>query len=86
QGLMAQPLVTGNAKDEIEPVLAESYKSDDGGKSWTFSLRLGVKFHNGKDMTGEEVMWSLDRVLNKDVGAIVYTVLTPINLKTTVVD
>src|SRR5215471_11059867 len=29
QGLMIQPLVTGNAKDEIEPVLAESYKADD---------------------------------------------------------
>jgi peptide/nickel transport system substrate-binding protein len=86
QGLMAQPLVTGNAKDEIEPVLAESYKTDDGGKTWTFNLRQGVKFHNGKEMTAEEVKWSLDRVLNKDVGAILYTVLTPINLKTTVVD
>ncbi len=86
QGLMAQPLVTGNAKDEIEPVLAESYKTDDGGKTWTFKLRQGVKFHNGKEMTADEVKWSIDRVVNKDVGAILYTVFTPINLKATVVD
>src|SRR5262249_23856280 len=86
QGLMIQPLVTGNAKDEIEPVLAESYKADDGGKTWTFKLRQGVKFHNGKEMTADEVKWSMDRVVNKDVGAILYTVFAPINLKTTVVD
>jgi peptide/nickel transport system substrate-binding protein len=86
QGLMIQPLVTGNAKDEIEPVLAESFKTDDGGKTWTFKLRQGVKFHNGKELTAEDVKWSIDRLLNKDVAAILYTVFTPINLKTTVVD
>src|SRR5262249_52433585 len=48
-GLISQPLIAGNAKDEIEPVLAESFRSEDGGKTWIFNLRKGVKFHNGRE-------------------------------------
>src|SRR5262245_16371694 len=38
-GLLSQPLVAGNAKDEIEPVLAESWRVLDGGRTWIFNLR-----------------------------------------------
>jgi len=37
--MIVEPLVAGNANDEIEPVIAESWKTDDGGKAWTFNLR-----------------------------------------------
>lgn len=44
--------------------LAEDYTITDGGKTFTFTLRKGVKFHNGRELTAEDVKYSLDRVTN----------------------
>ncbi|KKC32726.1 ABC transporter substrate-binding protein [Devosia psychrophila] len=42
--------------------LAESYTISDDGLTYTFKLRQGIKFHNGREMTAEDVKYSLDRV------------------------
>nr|WP_276206128.1 MULTISPECIES: ABC transporter substrate-binding protein [Thioclava] len=47
---------------ELRPGLAESYEISDDGTVFTFHLRKGVKFHNGREMTAEDVKYSLDRV------------------------
>ncbi|HEY8358723.1 MAG TPA: ABC transporter substrate-binding protein [Ramlibacter sp.] len=44
--------------------LAESYTLSDDQLTYTFTLRPGVKFHNGREMTAEDVKYSLDRVTN----------------------
>ncbi|MBI1416024.1 MAG: ABC transporter substrate-binding protein [Limimaricola sp.] len=49
---------------ELRPGLAESYDVSDDGLTYTFHLRTGVKFHNGREMTAEDVKYSLDRVTN----------------------
>lgn len=49
---------------ELRPGLAESYSISDDGMLFTFKLRPGVKFHNGREMTAEDVKYSLDRVTN----------------------
>lgn len=53
------------------PVLAESWESSDGGSKWTFHLRKGVKWHDGRDFTAKDVVWTLKRVLDPrlDSGA-----------------
>ncbi|WP_341212775.1 ABC transporter substrate-binding protein [uncultured Limimaricola sp.] len=47
---------------DLRPGLAESYEISDDGLTYTFQLRPGVVFHNGREMTAEDVKYSLDRV------------------------
>jgi ABC-type transport system substrate-binding protein len=51
---------------ELRPGLAESYEVSEDGTVFTFTLRPGVKFHNGREMTAEDVKYSLDRVTNPE--------------------
>ncbi|RYE81883.1 MAG: ABC transporter substrate-binding protein, partial [Hyphomicrobiales bacterium] len=48
----------------LRPGLAEKYEISPDGKVFTFTLREGVKFHNGRVMTADDVKYSLDRVTN----------------------
>ena len=44
----------------VEPALAESWDSTPDASQWTFKLRKGVTYHNGKDVTVEDVIASLN--------------------------
>lgn len=58
-----EQLYTLNANYEPTPVLAESMEASEDGLTYTFRLRQGVKFHNGKEMTAEDVVASMNRWL-----------------------
>lgn len=46
------------------PALATEWKLADDGKTWTFKLREGVKFHNGNPFTADDVVFSFNRIMN----------------------
>ena len=56
-----ETLVTLNENYEVKPMLAERFEQSDDGLVFTFYLREGVKFHNGKEMKAEDVVASLKR-------------------------
>jgi peptide/nickel transport system substrate-binding protein len=53
----------------LEPDLAESWDYTPDLKSWTFHLRAGVKFHNGRELTAEDVVKTFERILDPATGA-----------------
>jgi len=59
-GLMDYEPGTTNLKKDI----AEDYTISEDGKTFTFTLRKGVKFHNGRELTAEDVKYSIDRVVD----------------------
>jgi len=70
--LIFETLLTVNSKYEIVPMLAESYETDDN-QTYIFNLRKGVQFHNGKEMTAEDVIASMNRWVEKsDVTGVIF--------------
>ena len=45
----------------VIPAVASDYSMSEDGKTYTFTLREGVKFHNGNEVTLEDVLYSLKR-------------------------
>lgn len=50
----------------IENRVAESVEASADAKTWTFKIRKGVEFHNGKPVTAEDVMRTMERHSNED--------------------
>jgi peptide/nickel transport system substrate-binding protein len=62
------PLVWPTKGGAPKPHLAESWEVSDDGLTYTFHLRKGVKFHDGAELTAEDVVFSMDRVLSIGFG------------------
>ncbi len=64
------PLLYYNEYNEVELVLAESYEVADDGLTYTFKLREGVKFHDGKELTAADVKYTYEYYRNPDNAAV----------------
>ena len=64
-------LLKPDASGNLNPAVAESYTVSDDHLLYTFKLRSGVKFHNGQDVTPEDVIWSYQRCAEPDSADII---------------
>jgi peptide/nickel transport system substrate-binding protein len=63
---VVEPLFKANMEGEIEPWLAESMKPSSDHKTWTVSLRKGVKFSDGQPLSAADVVFSLENVMKSE--------------------
>ncbi|MBV6459737.1 MAG: Oligopeptide-binding protein OppA [Fimbriimonadaceae bacterium] len=62
-------LVGWGEDNKPQPRLAERIDIEDGGKTYIFTLRDNIKFHNGRAITAEDFKWSMTRNLQKGVNS-----------------
>src|SRR3989454_486564 len=64
---------------KLEPWLAESHTVSPDGLTYTFKLRSGAKFHDGAEITAEDVRYSAERILalKKGAAALLSTMIAP---------
>jgi ABC-type transport system substrate-binding protein len=73
--LMFDSLLGIDLKGNIQPNLAETWKISKEGKIYSFSLRKGVQFHNAKELTAEDVKFSMEYTMDSKNGAYGYSQL-----------
>lgn len=60
-------LSSADKPSELSPGLATKWSADESDKTkWLFTLREGVKFHDGSEFTADAVVWNLDKLLKND--------------------
>ncbi len=64
--LIFNGLTAHDANNQIVPCLAESWDIDDEGKTYTFHLADGVKWHDGEKFTAEDVKFTIELIKNPE--------------------
>jgi len=75
-----QPLLQLNAAAQTQMVLAEEISPHGSTSEWTIRLRKGVTFHDGKPLTADDVIFTLQRILNPKSPLTGATSLGPVDL------
>jgi peptide/nickel transport system substrate-binding protein len=65
-GVLQNNLVEIDHEGNVVPELAESWESSPDASTWTFKLRKGVEFHNGKTLDAEDVVYSFNHHRGED--------------------
>lgn len=58
----------GQASGSIDPYLANDFSISADGKEWTFTLNEGLTCHDGEALTAEDIVYTIDRLMNPDNG------------------
>jgi len=61
-------LVYPTTKGDVVPSVAEGWEASADGLTWTFHLKKGVKFHDGSELTAEDVVFSMNRIITIGEG------------------
>ncbi len=78
-----EPLYITSAAGVLTPWLAQGHTVSSNGKTWTFSLRPGVKFSDGKPVTAEDVVFSIHRAATDATGPLSFLDFAIKSLKAT---
>lgn len=62
-------LVTWGEDNLPKPLLAESWEIQDGGKTYVFKIKQGVKFHSGREVKAEDFKWSWERACAPEMAS-----------------
>ncbi len=76
-GLRNHLTEVGNT-DKLIPELSESWEASDDASQWTFKLRKGIEFHNGKTMDADDVVASFNHHRGEDSKSAAKGVVDPI--------
>ncbi|GAX91724.1 ABC transporter substrate-binding protein [Effusibacillus lacus] len=77
--LVYDSLTTMDAEFNLQSGLADKWETIDNGKTIKFQLHPGVKFHNGREMTSEDVKFTFERILDPKTGSIAKSYFTSID-------
>lgn len=78
-GTMCDPLIQSDpVTGALTPAIAESWQVSDAGRRFTVKLREGVRFHNGQELTAEDVVFSLSRVASDETASALAALLRPV--------
>ena len=83
---MLEPLSDVAKDGSLIPVLATSWVPNDDLSVWTYDLRQGVRFHNGQEMTSDDVVWSVNYIMDPDNAGRGHGDLAPIITSVEAVD
>lgn len=65
-GFLLSAVRDGDGKT-ISPGIAEEWTQSEDGLTWTFTVRDGVKFHDGTEVTADDVAWTLQHVMGPEL-------------------
>jgi peptide/nickel transport system substrate-binding protein len=77
--LMYSRLTRLDAQMRPQPDLATNWDISPDGKTYTFHLRQGVKFHNGRELTSADVKYTYERILDPNTASIAKSFFDPID-------
>lgn len=75
-----EPLVSVDLQGTVSNVLAELFEPNSTATEWTIRLRNGLTFHNGKAVTAQDVLFSLQRIVDPKAPLPGATPLAPVDL------
>src|SRR3954469_6310530 len=64
-GITGEMLTYSQQNLKLAPWLATSWKPNNNASQWTFQLRKGVKFHDGRELTSKDVVATFKRLVSK---------------------
>lgn len=76
-------LIELNAEGELVPSLAESWTLNEDGTEMTFQLRQGVKFHNGEELTAEDVAYTFNQAIATPATTSITSMMTEMTVDDT---
>jgi peptide/nickel transport system substrate-binding protein len=78
KSVMGAPLVQVDSKNTAQPHVAESFEPVDDAKKWIFKIRKGITFHDGRSLTSEDVVNTINYHIGIDSRSLAKSVLSSV--------